>query len=125
MSLLNSLFDDLVTIDRCSKGEFPGFSEPVTSFLELWSTKLWLGSTLINLYFQLKKITVDDIWKAPKNTKIQDQLLTIVKLSCDVVFCVYDINEFPRYKEIPILAGMMAASIGILKEIRKYKQKTA
>jgi hypothetical protein len=125
MSFVNSVFDDLVTIDRCSKGEFPGFSEPVTTFLELSSTKLWLGTTLINLHMQLKRLTIEDIWKASKNTKIQDQLLTILKLSCDVVFCLYDINDIPRYKELPILAGMVAAFIGILKEVRKYRQKTA
>lgn len=122
MSFVNALFDDLITIDRCSKGEFPGFSKGTTEFLELWSTKLWLGTTLINLYFQLRKLSIKDIRNLAKK---QDQCLTITKLSCDVVFCLYDINEFPQYKELPIIAGMIAASIGIYKEIRKYRQKTS
>lgn len=114
MSFVNAILDDLITIDKCSKGEFPAFSEHTTAFLELWSTKLWLGTTLINLYLQLKKISLTG------NYDRKVQLLTVSKLACDVIFCLYDINDFPRYKELPIIAGLLAATIGIYKEILKH-----
>ncbi len=104
ISLLNALVDDLLCISKCTKGVFPDFSENRINYLELLSSKLWLSGILMNMIIQRRKL-----WSKYN----LDTVLAIAKLVCDAIFCLYDIYGWNTGREIPIISGIAAASIGL------------
>jgi hypothetical protein len=105
--------DDLLCLNKATKGLWPIMSKSLRSSLDLWSSKLWLSSTLINMAILFKKMPQD---KLEAST---DQKLAIIKMICDVVFCLYDIYGWEWMAETPIVSGIIAASLGILRSALK------
>lgn len=113
ISLCNAAVDDILCLNKATKGLWPMMSKPLQSSLDLWSSKLWLSSTFINMAILFKKMPQD---KLKAST---DQKLAMAKMVCDVVFCLYDIYGWEWMSELPILSGIIAACLGILRSALK------
>lgn len=109
-SFLNAILDDMICLNKSTKGLWPKVSTTQMDWCDLWSSKLWLYTIAINLHFQRKKL---------RKGYSKDAVLAIGKLVCDAIFCLYDIYGWNTGKEIPILAGLGAASIGIYRAALK------
>lgn len=115
LSFLNAVVDDLLCLQKATGGFWPGLTGTEISHLDILSTKLWLSTICLNAFFLWKKMP-PQVWKAST-----DQKLAMAKHLCDTTFCLYDINDWQLYRSVPIVSGILAASIGITRSIIKLK----
>lgn len=117
-SLGNDLLDDWICLQ---KGKLLT-KQPYLDELDHWSTRLWFISVSIDLHFAVKKLR-----KTPKedSTKHTDALLTVAKLSCDWLFCLWEIAAWSAAggisEYVPVFAGFSAACLGSIRGWRKLK----
>lgn len=111
ISFFNAVVDDILCLNKATKGLCPSLSSPLLSTLDLWSSKLWLSSIIINMTLLYRK--------TDKLEMTVDQKLAMTKLVCDAVFCLYDIYGWEWMTEVPIISGIVAASLGITRSALK------
>lgn len=115
LSFANAIVDDFLCLQKATGGFWPGLSEAQQNYLDLLSSQLWLSTIIINAYFLRKKMP-----SQPLKATV-DQKLAMTKHFCDTVFCLYDIYGWQTYKSVPIISGILAASLGLTRSIIKTK----
>jgi hypothetical protein len=114
-SFSNDLLDDWICLQR---GRLL-VKQPFLEKLDHWSTRLWFLNVSIDLHFALKKLM-----KAEKDKK-SDASLAAAKLSCDWLFCFWEIADWSSFggpaEYVPVFAGLSAACIGSVRGWRKLK----